>query len=113
LSTQEQKLSEVGENINALTQKLEQEILDFQKFAGVANRIYRSFKLLVEQTNKKTNGNYQSLIPDELNIVATHPSKLPVVEKYGFGYILKEKTVDLSKVKLSIYASKSPEALKS
>ena len=27
--------------------------------------------------------------------------------------ILKDKTVDLSKVKLSIHASKSPEALKS
>ena len=111
LLTQEKKISQVAENINGLTQELEQAMLDFQNFAQVANQTYHSLQLFGEQLNNITDGNHQSVIPDELNIITTHPSKLPVVEKHGLGYILKDKTLNLSKSNLSIQASKSRQSL--
>jgi hypothetical protein len=111
LSNQEQQLSEVGSKINFLTQELEQAILDFQKIARVANHTYRSLQSSVEVAHQTTDGDRKSVIPDELNIVATHPAKLPVVEKYGLGYILKDKTLDLSKLQFSLHAAKSRESL--
>ena len=98
LSNQKQQLSEVGEKINALTQELEQAILDFHKIARVANHTNCSLQSFVKKIHNTTEGNHQSVIPDELNIVAIHHSKLPVVKQHGSGYILKDKTVDLSKL---------------
>jgi hypothetical protein len=113
LSKQEYQLLEIGENINTLTQELEQAIAAFLQIAQQANKTYSSLQFLGESVDKKLNNLSKAGGKDTVRMVYSHASKLPlpVVEKYGLGYILKNKTVDLSKLGITLSLSRQSPSL--
>ena len=96
LFNQKQQLSEVGEKINSLTQELEKIILEFHTITKITNKTYRSLQYLVEQTNKTRECNNELIVVEDFKIVVINYSRLPIVEEYDSGYILKERKVNLS-----------------
>ncbi len=108
LSKQEYQLLEVGEKINALTQELEQAISEFLHIAQQANKTCSSLQFLGESVQKKPNNLPNKGSKDTVRVVYSHAAKLPlpVVEKYGLGFILKDKMVDLSQLGITLSLSR-------
>lgn len=101
LSRQKQQLSEVGENINSLTEELEKAIIEFHKIAKVTNNTYRSLQSFVKQNScKKIEdiSDESTIVLEEFKIIINEESKLPIVEKKHSVYTLKEQKIDLSKL---------------
>jgi hypothetical protein len=113
LSKQEYQLLKIGENINSLTQELEQAISEFLQIAQQANKTYSSLQFLGQFVEQKPNNSLNKGSQDTVRVVYSHAAKLPlpVVEKYGLGFILKDKMVDLSQLGLTLSLSRQSPSL--
>ena len=96
LSKQEEQVSQVSERINLLTQELEKALLEFNRFGQMANQTHQSLQSLTRTEKNKKGTSLQSAIEEGLNIVVSEPTKLPMVEKSGLKYILKDRIIGLA-----------------
>jgi len=73
-----------------------------------AKKTCSSLQFLGESVQKKPNNLPNKGSKDTVRVVYSHAAKLPlpVVEKYGLGFILKDKMVDLSQLGITLSLSR-------
>jgi len=96
-----------------LTQELEQAISEFLQIAQQANKTHSSLQFLGQFVEQKPNNSPNKGSQDTVRVVYSHAAKLPipVVEKYGLGFILNYKTVDLSQLGITLSLSRQSPSL--